>query len=81
MVIVIGRRILLIIFILPVVQRVLDAIFPSVLGGTCAIPGAFGCDKTVISQAFSKVDTWILLHLYQISRANVVLHQIAFLCL
>lgn len=32
-------------------QRVLDALFPSVLGGTCAIPGAFGCGKTVISQA------------------------------
>jgi vacuolar-type H+-ATPase catalytic subunit A/Vma1 len=30
--------------------RVLDALFPSVLGGTCAIPGAFGCGKTVISQ-------------------------------
>ena len=37
------------------VQRVLDALFPSVLGGTCAIPGAFGCGKTVISQALSKV--------------------------
>ena len=24
------------------------------LGGTCAIPGAFGCGKTVISQALSK---------------------------
>lgn len=36
-------------------QRVLDALFPSVLGGTCAIPGAFGCGKTVISQALSKV--------------------------
>jgi V-type H+-transporting ATPase subunit A len=35
-------------------QRVLDAIFPSVLGGTCAIPGAFGCGKTVISQSISK---------------------------
>lgn len=35
-------------------QRVLDALFPSVLGGTCAIPGAFGCGKTVISQALSK---------------------------
>ncbi|GJM90345.1 hypothetical protein PR202_ga06616 [Eleusine coracana subsp. coracana] len=33
-------------------QRVLDALFPSVLGGT--IPGAFGCGKTVISQALSK---------------------------
>ena len=35
-------------------QRVLDALFPSVLGGTCAIPGAFGCGKTCISQALSK---------------------------
>lgn len=26
----------------------------SVLGGTCAIPGAFGCGKTVISQSLSK---------------------------
>ena len=31
-------------------QRVLDGLFPGVLGGTCAIPGAFGCGKTVISQ-------------------------------
>jgi hypothetical protein len=28
---------------------VLDALFPSVLGGTCCIPGAFGCGKTCIS--------------------------------
>ena len=35
-------------------QRVLDSLFPAVLGGTCAIPGAFGCGKTVISQALSK---------------------------
>nr|WCZ58570.1 vacuolar H(+)-ATPase catalytic subunit A [Andalucia godoyi] len=35
-------------------QRVLDAMFPSVQGGTCAVPGAFGCGKTVISQALSK---------------------------
>lgn len=34
--------------------RVVDAIFPSVLGGTCAVPGAFGCGKTVISQSLSK---------------------------
>lgn len=34
--------------------RVLDCLFPSVLGGTCAIPGAFGCGKTCISQALSK---------------------------
>ncbi|XP_024964205.1 V-type proton ATPase catalytic subunit A-like [Cynara cardunculus var. scolymus] len=33
---------------------VLDALFPSVLGGTCAIPCAFGCGKNVISQALSK---------------------------
>ena len=35
-------------------QRVIDTLFPSVLGGTCCIPGAFGCGKTVISQALSK---------------------------
>lgn len=35
-------------------QRILDGLFPGVLGGTCAIPGAFGCGKTVISQALSK---------------------------
>jgi len=34
--------------------RVVDAIFPSVLGGTCAVPGAFGCGKTVISQSLAK---------------------------
>lgn len=32
----------------------MDAVFPAVQGGTCAIPGAFGCGKTVISQALSK---------------------------
>ncbi|KAH8805856.1 ATP synthase alpha/beta family, nucleotide-binding domain-containing protein [Xylogone sp. PMI_703] len=35
-------------------QRVLDALYPSVQGGTVAIPGAFGCGKTVISQSVSK---------------------------
>ena len=35
-------------------QRVLDALFPSVLGGTCTVPGGFGCGKTVISQSLSK---------------------------
>lgn len=35
-------------------QRILDALFPAVLGGTCCIPGAFGCGKTVISQSLSK---------------------------
>lgn len=35
-------------------QRVLDGLFPSVQGGTTAIPGAFGCGKTVISQSLSK---------------------------
>ena len=34
-------------------QRVLDALFPCVQGGTTAIPGAFGCGKTVISQVLS----------------------------
>ncbi|KSA02538.1 uncharacterized protein AC631_01713 [Debaryomyces fabryi] len=35
-------------------QRVLDSLFPCVQGGTTCIPGAFGCGKTVISQAISK---------------------------
>ncbi|EFX02843.1 vacuolar ATP synthase catalytic subunit a [Grosmannia clavigera kw1407] len=35
-------------------QRVLDSLFPCVQGGTVAIPGAFGCGKTVISQSVSK---------------------------
>ncbi|RIB21944.1 V-type proton ATPase catalytic subunit A [Gigaspora rosea] len=44
-------------------QRVLDSLFPNyanccyyrcVQGGTTAIPGAFGCGKTVISQSLSK---------------------------
>ncbi len=35
-------------------QRVLDALFPVVQGGTTCIPGAFGCGKTVISQSLSK---------------------------
>ncbi len=35
-------------------QRVLDALFSSVLGGTYALPGAFCCGKTCISQALSK---------------------------
>ncbi|CAH2036033.1 unnamed protein product, partial [Thlaspi arvense] len=39
--------------------RILDALFPSVLGGTCVIPGAFGCGKTVISQALSNVGCFL----------------------
>ncbi|KAK5137800.1 H(+)-transporting V1 sector ATPase subunit A [Meristemomyces frigidus] len=35
-------------------QRVLDSLFPAVMGGTVCIPGAFGCGKTVISQSVSK---------------------------
>ncbi|KAJ9115792.1 H(+)-transporting V1 sector ATPase subunit A [Naganishia onofrii] len=35
-------------------QRILDSLYPCVQGGTTAIPGAFGCGKTVISQALSK---------------------------
>jgi V-type H+-transporting ATPase subunit A len=35
-------------------QRILDGLFPAVQGGTTAIPGAFGCGKTVISQSLSK---------------------------
>lgn len=36
-------------------QRVLDSLFPCVQGGTTAIPGAFGCGKTVISQVNDKI--------------------------
>lgn len=36
-------------------QRVLDAFFPCVQGGTTAIPGAFGCGKTVISQVGEEI--------------------------
>merc|ERR1719253_2313568 len=35
-------------------QRVVDSLFPVTLGGTAAVPGAFGCGKTVISQSLSK---------------------------
>merc|ERR1719181_1177892 len=35
-------------------ERVCDALFPVAQGGTAAVPGAFGCGKTVISQALSK---------------------------
>ena len=35
-------------------ERVLDVMFPSILGGTCAIPGAFGCGKSLIYQTLSK---------------------------
>ena len=36
-------------------QRVLDALFPSVQGGTVCILGAIRCGKTVISQSISKL--------------------------
>ena len=35
-------------------QRVYDAFFPTVKGGQCAIPGPFGCGKTVTQQAIAK---------------------------
>merc|ERR1712026_453706 len=35
-------------------ERVIDALFPVTQGGTAAVPGAFGCGKTVISRALSK---------------------------
>ncbi|KAK8489310.1 hypothetical protein V6N12_064001 [Hibiscus sabdariffa] len=35
-------------------QRVLDALFPSVLGGTCAIPGAFGCGSHGFSSIYNE---------------------------
>ena len=34
-------------------ERVMDALFPVTIGGT-SVSGAFGCGKTVISQALSK---------------------------
>ena len=38
-------------------QRVLDALYTSIQGGTVCIRGAFGCGKTVISQSVSKFRT------------------------
>lgn len=35
-------------------QRVIDALFPCAQGCNVALPGAFGCGKTVIAQALSK---------------------------
>lgn len=35
-------------------QRVYDFFFPTVRGGQCAIPGPFGCGKTVTQQAIAK---------------------------
>ncbi|KAL0319545.1 UNVERIFIED_CONTAM: V-type proton ATPase catalytic subunit A [Sesamum angustifolium] len=52
-------------------QRVLDALFPSVLGGTCAIPGAFGCGKTVISQALSSIPTPTLLFMLVVEKEEM----------
>ncbi len=35
-------------------QRVYDLFFPTLKGGQCAIPGPFGCGKTVTQQAIAK---------------------------
>lgn len=35
-------------------QRVLDALFPCIQGGTCVIPGAFGCGKGAIIHTLVK---------------------------
>jgi V-type H+-transporting ATPase subunit A len=40
-------------------QRVLDALFPSVQGGTVCIPGAFGCGLSCTSDAASAVTRWL----------------------
>ena len=43
-------------------MHVLDGLFHSVFDEICAIPGTFGCGKTVINQALSKysnVDTMV----------------------
>jgi V-type H+-transporting ATPase subunit A len=38
--------------------RILDALFPCTLGGTCTIPGAFGCGKGLISQSLAKYSNY-----------------------
>ena len=46
-------------------QRVLDSLFPSVLGGTCAIPGAFGCGQCTAHQAIphsTHAVIWVIQH-------------------
>lgn len=49
----------------------LDALFPTIKGGTCAIPGAFGCGKTCISQALSKYsDTDVIIYVGCGERGN-----------
>ena len=35
-------------------QRTIDTFFPITKGGTCAIPGAFGCGKTIIQHQLAK---------------------------
>jgi V-type H+-transporting ATPase subunit A len=68
-------------------QRVLDALFPSVQGGTCAIPGAFGCGKTVISQALSKYSNsdcivycgWYVASCLSVLLCTFTLHSATFL--
>jgi V-type H+-transporting ATPase subunit A len=40
-------------------QRVIDALFPSTLGGTTAIPGAFGCGKTLSKYSNSEVIVYV----------------------
>lgn len=35
-------------------HRVLDALFPLVQGGTCTIPGAWGCGKMTLTQSLAK---------------------------
>ena len=35
-------------------HRVLDALFPPILGGAISMPGAFGCGKGILSQAIVK---------------------------
>lgn len=62
-------------------QRVLDALFPCVLGGTAAIPGAFGCGKTVISQSLSKYsNSDIIIYVGACSLPLVVLFSLRALC-
>lgn len=51
--------------------RVLDAMFPCILGGTCAIPGGYGCGQACISQALSKYsNSEVLIYVASGERGN-----------
>ena len=55
-------------------QRIIDTLFPSVLGGTCCIPGAFGCGKTVAT--LPPIDGSTRLHTMVFNEATGMLHVV-----